>query len=214
MYQNFYSSSDVQLYFSSVDHTRIIKVDTALSIGYSVRQTSSPIYSLGSRHVQFYSQGNTIGNGTLTLAFTDEEYLKYCLDYVAESDTNMSYLNTNTNAETGAATQTGSTGAYNPGNYSSSKLGVKSSNAQFIAAANASTYNITGSKRIISIGAIRPLFNIKLFLNNETAIRGSDSKVINLRDIKIINETLTTSSTTDSPIMISYSFIFKDTDRG
>ena len=213
MYQNFYSSSDVQLYFSSVDHTRIIKVDTAISIGYSLRQTSSPIYSLGNRLPQFYSHGNTLGNGTITIAFTDEEYLKYILDYVAVSDTNMTYLTANSDSETGNST-TPISGSYNPGNYTSSKLGLKKSNAAFIAAANASAYNITGNKRIISIGAIRPLFNIKMYINNETAIRGSDSKVINLQGVKIVNETMSSSSTTDAPLMVSYNFLFKDVERG
>lgn len=213
MYQNYYSSSDVQLYFSSIDHTRIIKVDTALSIGYSLRQTSSPIYSLGSRLPQFYSHGNTLGNGTITLAFTDEEYLKYCLDYVAVTDTNMTYLTANSDSESGNSTNI-ITGSTNPGNYSSSQLGLKKSNSAFIAAANASAYNVTKSKRLISIGSIRPLFNIKMYINNESAIRGSDSKVINLRDVKIINETFSSSSTTDSPLMISYNFLFKDVERG
>ena len=213
MYQNFYSSSDVQLYFSSVDHTRIIKVDTAISIGYSLRQTSSPIYSLGNRLPQFYSHGNTLGNGTLTIAFTDEEYLKYILDYVAVADTALSYQTANSDSQTGNANSS-ITGSYNPGNYSSSKLGMKKSNAAFIAASNASAYNITGNKRIISIGAIRPLFNIKMYINNETAIRGSDSKVINLQGVKIVNETMSSSSTTDAPLMISYNFLFKDVERG
>lgn len=213
MYQNYYSSSDVQLYFSSIDHTRIIKVDTALSIGYSLRQSSSPIYSLGNRLPQFYSHGNTLGNGTITLAFTDEEYLKYVLDYVAVSDTTMKYQTANSDSQTGNVNST-LTGSYNPGNYTSSKLGLKKSNAAFIAAANASAYNVTGNKKIISIGAIRPLFNIKMYINNESAIRGSDSKVINLQGVKFVNETMSSASTTDAPLMVSYSFLFKDVERG
>lgn len=210
MYQNYYSSSDVQLYFSSVDHTRIIKVDTALSIGYSLRQSSSPIYSLGSRTPQFFSSGNTIGNGTITLTFTDEEYLKYCLDYVATGDTQVFYNNTNLASESSSTLQSSIIGTTVPGNYASTKL----NNAQFIAESNASAYKLNESKRLISIGSIKPLFHIKLYLNNETAIRGSDSKVINLKDVKIISESVSTSSTNDAPVLISYSFIFKDVERG
>lgn len=210
MYQNYYSSSDVQLYFSSLDHTQIIKVDTALSIGYSLRQSSSPIYSLGSRLPAFYSQGNTIGNGTITLAFTDEEYLKYCLDYVASADTSLTYLDTNTGNN---STQVNEASTLT-NRHSSSQLGRLTSNASFIAAANASAYNVSGTKRVISIGAIRPLFNIKMYINNETAIRGSDSKVINLAGVKIVNESFSAASTTDSPLMISYNFLFKDLERG
>lgn len=210
MYQNYYSSSDIQLYFSSTDHTRIIKVDTALSIGYSLRQSSSPIYSIGSRTPQFYSAGNTIGNGTITLAFTDEEYLKYCLDYVATGNTQTFYNNTNLASESGSTLQSSITGTTIPGNYTSARL----NNAQFIAEANASAYRVEGNKRLISIGAIKPLFHIKMYLNNETAIRGSDSKVINLKDVKIISESVSAASTNDAPVLISYSFIFKDVERG
>jgi hypothetical protein len=210
MYQTYYSSSDIQLYFSSTDHTRIIKVDTALSIGYSLRQSSSPIYSLGSRTPQFYSSGNTIGNGTITLAFTDEEYLKYCLDYVATGDTQLFYNNTNLASESGSTLQSSITGTTIPGNYKSTRL----NNAQFIAEANASAYRVEDKKRLISIGAIKPLFHIKMYLNNETAIRGSDSKVINLKDVKIISESVSSASTNDAPVLISYSFIFKDVERG
>ncbi len=211
MYQNYYSSSDVQLYFSSTDHTRLVKVDTALSLGYSLRQTSAPIYSLGSRQIQFFSEGNTIGTGTLTIAFTDEEYLKYCIDEVGQGDNSLIYQteldNSNSNASNSILE-----GKLTPGEYRSSKL--TRSNAQFIAAAGSSSYKVTGEKRVISIGAIKPLFNIKMFINNETAIRGSDSKVITLKGIKIIGENFTTSSTTDSPLMLSYNFSFKDVERG
>ena len=211
MYQNYYSSSDVQLYFSSFDHIRIVKVDTALSLGYSLRQTSAPIYSLGSREVQFFSEGNTIGNGTLTIAFTDEEYLKYCIDEVGQGDNSLLYQteldNSNSNASNSILE-----GNFEPGQYRSSRL-IRS-NAQFIAAAGSSSYKVSGEKRSISIGAIKPLFNIKMFLNNETAMRGSDSKVITLKGIKIIGENFQTSSTQDAPLMISYNFIYKDIERG
>ena len=211
MYQNYYSSSDVQLYFSSSDHIRMVKVDTALSLGYSLRQTSAPIYSLGSREVQFFSEGNTIGNGTLTIAFTDEEYLKYCIDEVGQGDNSLLYQtdldNSNTNASNSVLE-----GNHVPGLYRSSRL--MKNNAQFIAAAHSSSYKVTGEKRVISIGAIKPSFNIKMFINNETAIRGSDSKVITLRDVKITGENFTTASTVDSPLMLSFNFMFKDIERG
>jgi hypothetical protein len=80
--------------------------------------------------------------------------------------------------------------------------------------AKTSAYRVEGNKRLISIGAIKPLFHIKMYLNNETAIRGSDSKVINLKDVKIISESVSSASTNDAPVLISYSFIFKDVERG
>lgn len=213
MYQNYYSSSDVQLYFSSLDDRQIIKVDTALSLGYSLRQTSTPIYSLGSRHIQYFSHGNTIGNGTLTIAFTDEEYLKYCLDYVtiASGDASIIYQTALDNSNSNISNSIKEVEQTATGQYTSNRL---TGNQAFIGKSQVSAYKIAEDKRIISIGAIKSLFNIKMFLNNETATRGSDAKVITLESIKIIGENFNTSTTTDAPIMLSYNFVFKDIKRG
>ena len=189
MYQNFYSASDAQIYLTSRDHTKQIKLDTAVGIGYNLTQTAHPIYSLGNRKVQFFSHGNTVANGVITLAFTDEEALKYAISYIALADEGVQQ-------------------------YSSSRLGKKSSNANFINASNASSFSVEESKRLISIGAIQPLFNIKLYLNNESAIRGSDTKVICITGVKIINESMNLSSNTDGVLHMNYTFYFKDIERG
>lgn len=214
MYNHYYSSSDVQLYLSSYDHTKIIKVDTALSIGYSLRQTSAPIYSLGSREAQFFSVGNTIGNGTLTIAFTDEEYLKYCLNHIDNANEQLTYL-PELQVENNFTTPNETKTETNTGIYTSKKFGMD--NATFIAAASKgdTAFASAGSDgRNISIGAIRNLFNIKMFINNETALRTSDSKVITLKGIKIIGENFSGTSTADAPLMLSYNFMFKDIHRG
>ena len=214
MYTNYYSSSDVQLYLSNVDSTEIIKVDTALSIGYSVRQTAAPVYSLGSREIQFYSHGNTIGNGSLTIAFTDEEYLKYCLDHV------MGFADPIIHLKENDSTNPDSTGLYEEdvqiikGTHSSSRLIGNDKFRKDSTAGVNSPYDIQGSKALISIGAIRPLFDIKMFLNNETLVRSSDAKLMTLKGCKIIGENFSSSSTTDAPLMLSYNFIFKDIVRG
>ena len=218
MYNHYYSSSDVQLYLSSYDHTKVIKVDTALSLGYSLRQTSAPIYSLGSREAQFFSVGNTIGNGTLTIAFTDEEYLKYCLSYIDNSKSTLIYQ-TELQAESSGIVSNIKKAASSAkdGNvlYQSKKFGMN--NATFAAAAknaDATFSTINNEERNISIGAIRNLFNIKMFINNETALRTSDSKVITLKGVKILGENFNATSTADAPLMLSYNFMFKDIQRG
>ena len=218
MYNHYYSSSDVQLYLSSYDHTKVIKVDTALSLGYSLRQTSAPIFSLGSREAQFFSVGNTIGNGTLTIAFTDEEYLKYCLSYIDNSKSTLIYQ-TELQAETSGIVSNIKEAATSAKNgtvlYQSKKFGMN--NATFAAAsknADATFTTINSEERNISIGAIRNLFNIKMFINNETALRSSDSKVITLKGVKIIGENFSATSTADAPLMLSYNFMFKDIQRG
>lgn len=223
MYQYFYSSSDVQIYLTSLDHTKIVKVDTAISVGYNVRQTSVPIFSLGSRKTQYHTGGNTLCSGVLAIAFTDEEYLKYCLDEVATPYAIGSYSTTdptasNNNFETGgtlAPIIVTAAKELENGTYKSTRLGIKNmSNTSFIGKANQSSQVVTGTKRIISIGAIQGAFNIKIYLNNETAIRGSDSKVICLENVKIVNERLDTDSTRDAPIMVVYDFNFEDISRG
>ena len=218
MYNHYYSSSDVQLYLSSYDHTKVIKVDTALSLGYSLRQTSAPIYSLGSREAQFFSVGNTIGNGTLTIAFTDEEYLKYCLSYIDNSKSTLIYQ-TELQAESSGIVsnikETASSAKDGSVLYQSKKFGMN--NATFAAAAknaDATFSTISNEERNISIGAIRNLFNIKMFINNETALRTSDSKVITLKGVKILGENFNATSTADAPLMLSYNFMFKDIQRG
>lgn len=192
MYQNFYSSSDAQIYLTNRDHTKQIKLDTALGIGYNLTQTSHPIFSLGNRKVQFFSHGNTVANGFLTLAFTDEEALKYAIDYIASENSK--------------------------GSYTSARLGHALSNADFKTSAtslkNASSFNVTGNKRLISIGAIQPLFHLKIYLNNETAVRGSDTKVICLTDVKFVGEGIQVNSAQDTSLSVVYSFYFKDVERG
>lgn len=215
MYNHYYSSSDVQLYLSSYDHTKVIKVDTALSLGYSLRQTSAPIYSLGSREAQFFSVGNTIGNGTLTIAFTDEEYLKYCLSYIDNSKSTLIYQTELQAESSGIVSNIKKAAKDGSVLYKSKKFGMN--NATFAAAAknaDATFSTISNEERNISIGAIRNLFNIKMFINNETALRTSDSKVITLKGVKIIGENYNATSTADAPLMLSYNFMFKDVQRG
>ena len=205
MYQRYYASTDVQTYFTASDFSSIVKVDTAMAVSYSLQQTATPVYSLGSRKAQFYSQGNTLGQGTLTIAFTDEEYLKYCLNQIDRSEDVSYYQDTN---DTGVTLSTVKSDT-NKSQYTSKKT----SNADFKNQAY-TTRNLSTNDRIISIGGVLPLFNISLYINNETAITASDSKVINLIGVKIINETTNTSSTADAPLMITYHFMFKDVERG
>lgn len=211
MYNRYYTSSDVKVYFTNSRSTRIINVDTSLGINYSLRQTSSPIYSLGSREIQFYSHGNTIGSGSLVLAFTDEEYLKYCLDYVASDSISTTYGDLDTGLSNDVITS-----QFDMGKYTSKRIGNQPNEvlrqmekANFIPASE-----VEGEQRLISIGAIRPLFDILIYINNETVIHGSDSKIIRLAGCKIITDSSGSNSLQDSANMVSYNFMFKDILRG
>lgn len=215
MYQQFYSSSDAQIYLSSSHsatdiNAKQIKLNCAVDIAYNLSQTSSPIFSLGNRKAQFYSHGNTVGTGMITVAFIDEEYLKYCLDYIADADTEQ-IVDVQSHV-------TGATNSYYmperyTGGYKSSMIG-KLDNAVIREQIKATGSTVESHKRIISIGTIRPLFDIVMYINNETAINPSDSKVIRLQDVKIIKDSFRSSSLHDAALMVSYSFIFKDVIRG
>ena len=208
MYNQYYSSGDVQLYVTSFDFSKICKVDTAIEIGYSLQQSSAPIYSLGSRRPQFYSNGNTLGQGTLTIAFTDEEYLKYCLKEIdVNADVNY-YQSTDSN---GSVLNSMDSSGQKETHYKSKKY--RYNNIDFNQKVTMAR-SLTVNERNISIGAITTTFNISLYINNETAITASDSKVINLIGVKITNESISTSSTRDAPLMITYQFLFKDIERG
>lgn len=189
IYQNYYTASDVQLYMSSLDHTKVIKLDTAIGIGYSVDQSTKPVYTLGSRKPCFFSHGNTLGQGDLDLVFTDEEALKYAINYVTSTETNI--------------------------NYKSQRIDKNINNQRFIELASAA-YSVPAQERhrLISIGAIQPLVNIKLYLNNETLVNGSDSKVITLTSVKFNNEQFGVNTFKDGVATTRYSFLFKDVYRG
>jgi len=207
MYQRYYTSSDIQLWLTNSSNGTTVQIDTSLSISYSLQQTSSPIYSLGSRHVQFYSHGNTIGSGSLTIAFTDEEYLKACLDYIGGSYTEYSYQDPTGLYNTSVGAETAS-------NFRSNKLN-KASNKELRNLKNIqTTTKLSMSNRLISIGSIRPLFDIVMYINNETAIQASDSKVIRLAGVKIVSDSMSSNSMQDAPLMITYNFVFKDLLRG
>ena len=53
-----------------------------------------------------------------------------------------------------------------------------------------------------------------MYLNNETAIRGSDTKVLCLSDVKFVGEGMQVGSSQDASLSVVYRFNFKDTERG
>lgn len=186
MYKYYYTGSDCQVYLVSRDHRRQIKLDDCMAIAFNLHQTSLPVFSLGDRKAQFFTNGNTVCNGMMSLAFQDEEALKYAISYLYPSE----------NA------------------YTSIRFGKRMSNANFkkLAKANKTT-NQNTSGRLISIGAISQLFHIKIYLNNETAFKGSDTKIICLTDVKLMNDSMESSSP-DKVLTENYSFLFKDIERG
>lgn len=188
MYDYYYTAADCQFYLVSRDHTRQIKLDNATALAYNIHQTSLPVYTLGDRKAQFFTNGNTVCNGMLSIAFQDEEALKYAISYLYPEEDNSTYT--------------------------SVSFGKQMSNKAFKALANVSNSSSIGSDgRLISIGAIVPLLHIKMYINNETAYRGSDTKIICLTDVKINNDSMSVQNI-DSVLCQNYSFMFKDIERG
>lgn len=188
-YTTYYSSSDAQIFFTSSDSSNTIKIDTTIGIAYNVNQTSTPIYDLGSRTAKYFSIGNTVCNGLLMIAFTDEEYIKACIQYV--------------------------TGGIKEVEQSIGSLyGIKKvSNKAFKDKALQQFTNTSPNSSITSIGAINTPFDIKIYLNNETISTSSDTKIISMRDVKLVTDKMEINSNADSYLTQGYSFLFKDIER-
>lgn len=209
MYNNYYSSADAQIYFFSVDSQKFIKVDTTIAIAYNLTQTSTPIYSLGCRTARYFSVGNTVCNGVLAIAFSDEEYIKYCINYLSSDlQPNIAISATNTAAQ--ALATAPPMDDYSSTASSKAIIG-QLSNTDFAALDRSAA--VSAGQRIISIGSIGELFDIKIFLNNESVFRASDSKVITLKAVKLVGDSMEINSSSDSFLSTGYKFIFKDIIR-
>lgn len=186
-YTTYYSSSDAQIFFSSTDSSKFIKIDTTIGIAYNVNQTSTPIYDLGSRVAKYFSIGNTVCNGLLMIAFTDEEYIKACVQYV--------------------------TGGIGEDQAFSSLYGIKKVSNKAFKDKALQQFTTSSTSSILSIGAINTPFNIKIYLNNETISSSSDTKIISMRDVKIVTDKMEVNSNADAYLTQGYSFLFKDIER-
>lgn len=82
MYEQYFTSSDVTVIISSMDHKRQVEIDTAVGIGYNQNISAIPIYGLGNNLPQVFSMGNSIVSGTLELSFKSTKYLQKVLNYV------------------------------------------------------------------------------------------------------------------------------------
>jgi hypothetical protein len=197
MYEYYYSSSDVQVYFFSKDGTRFIKYDKAISIGYNIMQTSTPIYGLQSSKAAYFSRGNTICQGMLLSSFVDEEYLKIILKYIFKEEADLAPKKDAVKEQLTA------------------NLKKLDNNTFTLLAEESKTWtNEEDGDRIISIGNIYEEFDIKLFLNNESVYRTSSTKIITLDSVKIVSDSLDISSGSDSHLAQGHKFIFKDVKRG
>ena len=84
MYEQYFTSSDVTIIISSMDHKRQVEIDTAVGIGYNQNISAIPIYGLGNNQPQVFSMGNSIVSGTLELSFKSTKYLQKVLNYVTD----------------------------------------------------------------------------------------------------------------------------------
>lgn len=82
LYDTYFTSANVKVYFQSRATGKIVQVDTATGIGYNYSVSSSPIHVLGARTPLFFSRGSGQGQGALTLIFKDALYLKSIIKYI------------------------------------------------------------------------------------------------------------------------------------
>jgi vesicle coat complex subunit len=199
MYEYYYSSADVQVYFFSKDNTRFIRYDKAIGIGYNIMQTSVPVYGLNSSKAAYFSHGNTVCQGMLLTSFIDEEYLKVILKYLFKEEAEIESVRKPDALQ------------------NSMKFNaVRLTNDVFeVIADSTKGWNVApDNDKIICIGNIYSEFDIKIFINNESAYRSSDTKIITLDSVKIVSENFDVSSGSDSHLTQGYKFIFKDIKRG
>lgn len=222
-YDNYYSSADATIYFFSENADIWIKVDTTIAIAYNLTQTSTPIYSLGNRVARYFSTGNTVCNGVLAIAFTDEEYIKYCINYITNPSIGTGSSDKPDEQADGATSAAATRSKPNAINDSSNENfeGTVDGTTKVPAAETETTLptvrvqatSTEDTQATVSIGSINTLFDIKIFLNNESVFRGSDSKIITLRGVKLTGDSMEINSSSDSFLTTGYKFMFKDIVR-
>lgn len=75
MYQHYYTAADVTIAFESKRSGTRLVVDQAVAIAYTHNVSTVPVYTLGDYNPSFFSQGNSLVQGQLDLAFSSTEYL-------------------------------------------------------------------------------------------------------------------------------------------
>ena len=190
LYEHYYSAVDCTVFLVNKSNGKTVQVDLITGIGYDYNVSSIPVYTVGSRFPAFFTNGNSLGTGTMVLPFKSEKYLKLMLQYLFSEDDS----DTTTQKE-----------VVDP---------ATATDYQFIRNQYQPTA-VVSDEEIVDIGSILSLVDIKIVFNNSNAFYNDDSdKIIVLRDCKFISENLEALSTRDGTIQHGYKFLFKTTAIG
>lgn len=190
LYEHYYSAVDCTVFLVNKSNGKTVQVDLITGIGYDYNVSSIPVYTVGSRFPAFFTNGNSLGTGTMVLPFKSEKYLKLMLQYLFSEDDS----DTTTQKE-----------VVDP---------ATATDYQFIRNQYQPTV-VVSDEEIVDIGSILSLVDIKIVFNNSNAFYNDDSdKIIILRDCKFISENLEALSTRDGTIQHGYKFLFKTTAIG
>ena len=188
LYEHYYSSVDCKVFLVNNVDGKSVQVDLITGIGYDYNVSSIPVYTLGSRFPAFFTNGNSLGTGSMVLPFKSEKYLKAMLQYLFSEETPST-------PQQQIDPTTASDNEFKLNQYK--------------------PISVVSTGEIVDVGSVVSLVDIKIIFNNSNAFYNDDSdKIIILRDCKFISDNLEVLSTRDGTIQHGYKFLFKTTATG
>ena len=188
LYEHYYSSVDCKVFLVNNVDGKSVQVDLITGIGYDYNVSSIPVYTLGSRFPAFFTNGNSLGTGSMVLPFKSEKYLKAMLQYLFSEETPST-------PQQQIDPTTASDNEFKLNQYK--------------------PISVVSAEEIVDVGSVVSLVDIKIIFNNSNAFYNDDSdKIIILRDCKFISDNLEVLSTRDGTIQHGYKFLFKTTATG
>ena len=188
LYEHYYSSVDCKVFLVNNVDGKSVQVDLITGIGYDYNVSSIPVYTLGSRFPAFFTNGNSLGTGSMVLPFKSEKYLKAMLQYLFSEETPST-------PQQQIDPTTASDNEFKLNQYK--------------------PISVVSTGEIVDVGSVVSLVDIKIIFNNSNAFYNDDSdKIIILRDCKFISDNLEVMSTRDGTIQHGYKFLFKTTATG
>ena len=188
LYEHYYSSVDCKVFLINNVDGKSVQVDLITGIGYDYNVSSIPVYTLGSRFPAFFTNGNSLGTGSMILPFKSEKYLKAMLQYLFSEETPST-------PQQQIDPTTASDNEFKLNQYK--------------------PISVVSTGEIVDVGSVVSLVDIKIIFNNSNAFYNDDSdKIIILRDCKFISDNLEVLSTRDGTIQHGYKFLFKTTATG
>lgn len=200
-YTSYFTAADCQVLIANgtgVIYTDGIPLDAVIldecvSIGYRLNQSSTPIYTLSGMTPAYFSSGNTIGYGSLSISYVDPEYLKLCIKAClspTEAPKPRVVPLSNSKLAGGAKGLSDAELKSISNNYKAKAGDFKSSDVR------------------LNIGEVRIPLVLILKFNNETVLTNNETSYVVLEGVKFIGDSLEATSTVDRHLVQQYQFMF------